>query len=187
MDNRQLGSAQNGEILRVRIPPRVLPGRAIAYWGNLADPLGSERGIIRVMKYCPKCDTRKPRSDFAKHANRSDGLQSLCKECKRALDKSRYSRDPSTYLARNIKLRNKLREVIALAKHVPCKDCGKSYPSYVMDFDHLPEFTKKFSIATSVATAKSVRALQEEIGKCEVVCSNCHRVRTWQRRQCPVV
>lgn len=32
-------------------------------------------------KYCPSCEKDRPVSDFWKHKNRIDGLQSTCKEC----------------------------------------------------------------------------------------------------------
>lgn len=68
-------------------------------------------------------------------------------------------------------------------KSVPCKDCGQNFPPYVMDFDHVSGI-KKFSIANKVGG--TWKALTEEIAKCEVVCSNCHRIRTWQRRNSEV-
>ncbi len=37
------------------------------------------------MKYCPKCDTNKDKSEFHKDKARYDGIQSLCKQCKIAL------------------------------------------------------------------------------------------------------
>ena len=34
------------------------------------------------MKYCPKCDTQKEESEFAKDRSRYDGLQGYCKPCR---------------------------------------------------------------------------------------------------------
>jgi len=36
---------------------------------------------IAMNKYCPGCKNTKPYSEFQKHKNRPDGLQSWCKEC----------------------------------------------------------------------------------------------------------
>ena len=47
-----------------------------------------------------------------------------------------------------------------------------------MDFDHLRD--KKFNISNSMGMPEA--ALLAEIAKCEVVCSNCHRIRTEKRR-----
>ena len=67
-------------------------------------------------------------------------------------------------------------------KDVPCLDCGRSYPHYVMDFDHV-RGKKKMDVAVMVQSGVSIRTLRMEIAKCEIVCSNCHRERTWGRRQ----
>jgi hypothetical protein len=54
-----------------------------------------------------------------------------------------------------------------------------TYPPYVMDFDHLDG--KEFTISSSGADYSHAK-LVAEIAKCEVVCSNCHRQRTHERR-----
>ena len=72
------------------------------------------------------------------------------------------------------------------AEH-PCVGCGGSFHFSAMDFDHL-EDDKEFNIAEGVGRGYSVRKLKSEMAKCELVCSNCHRLRTWLRLQevvCP--
>lgn len=65
------------------------------------------------------------------------------------------------------------------AKNRPCADCRHGFHSSVMEFDHLPQFEKLFNIAQwRQHNRKEIRA---EIAKCEVVCANCHRLRTWER------
>ena len=66
------------------------------------------------------------------------------------------------------------------AKARPCADCGILYPYYVMDFDHRDGATKSFSLHSVHRVTK--RAIMQEIAKCDVVCANCHRERTHQRR-----
>jgi len=56
-----------------------------------------------------------------------------------------------------------------------CLDCGYSKHHSALDFDHL--YDKKFNLSFS----KSINQAKEEIKKCEVVCSNCHRIRTYNR------
>jgi hypothetical protein len=72
-----------------------------------------------------------------------------------------------------------LKEITTKAKAVPCKDCGKSYNYYVMDFDHLEPTHKEYTISKMVQDGKCTdQELLDEIAKCEVVCANCHRERT---------
>jgi hypothetical protein len=62
-----------------------------------------------------------------------------------------------------------------------CADCGYREHAVALDFDHLPGTEKKRDIARSVRGTRG--ALLREIAKCEVVCSNCHRIRTWRRNR----
>ncbi len=62
----------------------------------------------------------------------------------------------------------------------PCMDCKISYPYYMMDFDHV-RGTKQANVAELIGTLSKKR-LDEEIAKCEIVCSNCHRARTYARK-----
>lgn len=78
--------------------------------------------------------------------------------------------------------RIEMRELIARCKDVPCSDCGVKYPDYVMQFDHVSG-TKLFDIGRATAATKSLSKLKAEIDKCEVVCANCHAIRTHTRGQ----
>lgn len=69
-----------------------------------------------------------------------------------------------------------IRDFLNKAKNVPCFDCKKAYPYYVMDFDHMRD--KKFNLSDAICGYKSIRKIEEEIKKCQIVCSNCHRIRT---------
>lgn len=64
-------------------------------------------------------------------------------------------------------------------KGVPCLDCGHSYPSYVMDFDHRDPSTKLFDVARIKTSTRRWSVVLEEMAKCDVVCARCHRMRTW--------
>lgn len=79
--------------------------------------------------------------------------------------------------------RDLLQRYVVECKSVPCLDCGRSYPSYVMDFDHVKGVKDK-AISQLVKNSVSIEKLQAEIEKCEIVCSNCHRIRTHSKDQC---
>lgn len=58
-----------------------------------------------------------------------------------------------------------------------CMDCGLTgAPAEVYDLDHLPEFEKYKNVSQMMYAG--LDRLVAEIAKCEVVCANCHRVRT---------
>lgn len=80
-----------------------------------------------------------------------------------------------------ISQKERFRKVVKDAKNRPCQDCGVEYPSYVMDFDHRPDEDKSFNIGAMVSSRPSMELFLAEIAKCDVVCSNCHRIRTHNR------
>lgn len=61
-----------------------------------------------------------------------------------------------------------------------CADCGENYPYWMLEFDHLGD--KKFSISTHRNHTSKLDEVKKEIEKCEVVCCNCHRNRTFIRQ-----
>ncbi len=67
-----------------------------------------------------------------------------------------------------------------------CADCGfkgKDFP-YVLDFDHRnTNSAKKFNIGSWSRAVLSIKAIEKEIEKCDVVCANCHRIRTFSSKQ----
>ncbi len=67
-----------------------------------------------------------------------------------------------------------------LKSNSPCIDCKISYPYYVMDFDHVRGVKHK-NVSELIATL-SKKKIDLEIAKCEIVCSNCHRIRTHMRK-----
>jgi hypothetical protein len=58
----------------------------------------------------------------------------------------------------------------------PCVDCGDKYPSCCMDFHHRDPLTKSFGISDGI-TRYARATIVAEIAKCDLVCSNCHRIR----------
>lgn len=67
-------------------------------------------------------------------------------------------------------------------RRVPCKDCGHSFKPHQMDFDHRDPATKSFGLTWAEALLKSRAALAREIEKCDVVCANCHAIRTYAQQ-----
>lgn len=73
-----------------------------------------------------------------------------------------------------------MKQWIRELKEEPCLDCGERFPHYVMDFDHR-DGEQKEGIISRLANQLSVRRLEAELKKCDLVCANCHRMRTFMR------
>ena len=77
--------------------------------------------------------------------------------------------------------RNKRYDRLEQFKNKPCNVCGKVFPFEAMDFNHL-DTTTKFTEVGALAEGPLDR-LEAEIAKCELLCSNCHRVKTKNNKQ----
>lgn len=110
-----------------------------------------------------KCGTL---SGYSMHKNKGELADPECLEAKQKYERNR-TRPNREYI-----IKYKLEK--------GCMDCGYNAHSDALDFDHLGD--KKFNIGEG-AYSKSLDAIKEEIEKCDVVCANCHRVRTANRRQ----
>jgi len=61
-----------------------------------------------------------------------------------------------------------------------CFDCKNKFPHYVLEFDHKPEYDK-IDVVYRVLRTYGPEAAWAEVAKCDVVCSNCHKIRTYMR------
>ena len=119
------------------------------------------------MKLCSKCGKNKQREGH-----------SYCNKCNNEYHKVYNSRHPGRKKMLVKRRQNDLREMIRELKSKPCTDCKIQYPWYVMDFDHV-RGVKKFNISIAIGRRLSVSSILEEVKKCDLVCSNCHRERTF--------
>jgi hypothetical protein len=162
-----------------------------------------------MSRACTKCEEEKPESEFYKKGKDSTKTHTSCKSCireySRAYGKAHYDKDVSS--ARSLAWlaahpgkvseysRTRYRKgkkdgstIMGWLLHkytgTPCMDCGGVFEWCAMDFDHRPEETKEFVIgymASRAANPNNIAKTEKEILKCDVVCSNCHRVRTRDR------
>ncbi len=63
-----------------------------------------------------------------------------------------------------------------------CKQCGND-DIRVLDFHHLNKSGKEVSIGRAAKLGWNKERILQEISKCEVLCSNCHRILHWEERQ----
>lgn len=127
-------------------------------------------------KGCPKCMEIKPIEKFSVAKQYRSGRASWCKDCQRIhLVSSRRTTRLRVYASQRAWLNRE--------KSAPCADCGGSFPPECMDFDHV-RGEKSFGISASVGGFALAR-VQEELAKCDLVCANCHRVRTRKKHHPP--
>lgn len=74
------------------------------------------------------------------------------------------------------------REVWKIKEDSGCVDCGEKYPHFMLQFDHKPEFVKVGSVSEIYSRHGRIRGF-EEMAKCDIVCANCHCIRTYNRNQ----
>jgi len=144
--------------------------------------------IRLIVKTCSSCCEEKELSEFyfRNKGPRKGEFYNHCKICMRTRGKTYYLQNHDRQLqlsvARNKANRKNQRDFVSQLKNMPCTDCGKKYPPYVMDFDHRDGNHKNGNIGSLVSQAYFTKEkLLEEIQKCDLVCSNCHRIRTFNR------
>lgn len=133
------------------------------------------------MKYCSKCDTEKPVTEFYKNSKRYDGLDTYCKACdskrKAKVYKERLRNDED-YVARQKEWaksrRRKLVERVKEVKRQGCAVCGYDRSLRSLHFHHVDDHLKEGSINSLVTGRYSDEVINEELGKCVVLCANCH-------------
>lgn len=133
------------------------------------------------MKNCKVCKLEKEDTQFS-FRNKTKGTRhNICKLCATELSKTYYVKDKPKHRQNTKKHIAKRKEWFNNLKEKPCVDCGIQYHWHVMDFDHLPQFEKKFELAEMRRNNMSKSKILEEVSKCDVICSNCHRLRTVKR------
>jgi hypothetical protein len=146
---------------------------------------GLESGFMEggsESKPCSRCRATKPVTEFSPRWGRPGQYQSWCKECHRDYNAADYQANREARLAKSVRQRE---EVMVwyrgLKESLPCADCGRFWPHSVTQFDHLGTAEKAGNVADLVVSASRARVLAE-IAKCELVCGNCHAIRTHKRR-----
>lgn len=90
-----------------------------------------------------------------------------------------YEAHPEFHKARRIQGQKSNSDFIDSHKTV-CARCGNT-DKRVLDFHHLDETTKLFTLASRRVAGYKKSTILEEINKCEVLCANCHRIKHWEQ------
>ena len=98
--------------------------------------------------------------------------------CQRPYNVEYYRRNRGLELQRVRVRQAGMVDLLRDLRRVPCTDCGEQLKPHQMDFDHRDPSTKAFNVMAGRAMLMSTRRVLAEVAKCDIVCANCHRVRT---------
>ena len=111
-------------------------------------------------KICTKCGKEFPIEDFNWRNKEKGTRRSECKTCHTDFMKEVYE--------------NKKKTVSEIKKNLKCAKCGEER-EYCLDFHHIDPNEKDNTIARMTSNNYRLDTVLNEIKKCIVLCSNCHR------------
>lgn len=133
------------------------------------------------MKTCTVCNQTKPESEFSWKNKAQGKLSSSCKACHKIARRKHHELNRQKNIQKAIDRRQSIRDKIWEYRNThPCVDCDFADPR-TLQFDHLPGCDKEFDISQAAQRGFAWNKIQTEIDKCEVVCANCHAIRTHDR------
>lgn len=155
--------------------------------------LSKNKIIINNTVKCTQCNLWKDIKEFGKEKRSPSGIRSECKSCKIEYlkkyrstpegklkhnnDNGKYRKNNNCKIkSHNAEVRIDFRNMLWELKSMPCADCGQTFHPVCMDFDHLDGYDKKYNIGMLRAYKNEI--FIEELNKTELICSNCHRIRT---------
>lgn len=116
----------------------------------------------------------------------------VCRECSIVFEYERLSNRAKTYCSETCRIKASNRREFEDRAYLsptkiwlrdykgsnPCTDCKQIFPWYVMEFDHIAD--NKYKKIAQISN-QSLEKVLDEMAKCELVCVNCHRIRTYKR------
>lgn len=121
-------------------------------------------------------------ADPEKHRAKAGEYRAKNVDRRREYDRAYWARNPNKRRDKDKRDQHRRRAAVwELKAGAPCADCGQKFHPVCMDFDHVRG--TKVKCVGALTAGSSMKTLMDEIAKCELVCANCHRLRTWKRRQ----
>jgi len=125
-------------------------------------------------KICSMCKKNLSLELFKKNKTKKDGLQAQCINCQKEYRKKHYNENRQKYIDKSSKRTKEFRIWWKIYKsNLKCEICGENHPA-TLDFHHIEQENKESEISGLISNANKKR-LFEEISKCIIICSNCHR------------
>lgn len=135
------------------------------------------------MKVCNVCNISKDENEFFFRNRKKNIRHNHCKSCKKDIDREYYKKSS----IRREKIRRAAKEKSAwsrafikrVKKRSHCTKCGDNR-WYVLDFHHIKG--KGINISMIAGNSVSIKKVKNEMRKCEILCSNCHREAHYLKR-----
>jgi 5-methylcytosine-specific restriction endonuclease McrA len=120
------------------------------------------------MKTCKACQKEKPLAEFTTRGKSRPGeYQNDCNECRASI--LRKHKQHTSALVKRWKLRK------------GCQRCGfKAEHSVQLDIDHIVPKRAAGNDRQAINTSWCKERLKKELARCQVLCANCHRLKTYE-------
>ena len=138
-----------------------------------------------VQKRCNHCQQLRDEEEYNWRYKSLGIRHPTCRDCAHSFNKDYYEGDAKERHLQQVKERTEFAREAArdfvyqyLLTH-PCEQCGEADPR-VLEFHHVGQ--KDMAITRMVTGGWSIKRIQDEISRCQVLCSNCHRKITVEER-----
>jgi hypothetical protein len=127
-------------------------------------------------KRCLKCNLDKKIDCFSRNYH--------CDDCQLAYQREHYRKNKA-----KVSQRIRKREIendkwfAGYKATLKCEKCPESH-SATLDFHHRKD--KEFNVSSMIHSGYSLKRIQDEIKKCIVLCSNCHRKLHYNEKDAPL-
>lgn len=143
---------------------------------------------LKVMKVCSHCKVEKPTSDFNVKRRLKSGepqYQPYCRECNKISSKAYYAANKEKHVAvitarKKRTIAENRQKLLEYYTENPCMDCGIK-DLRVLEPDHRENEDKEYNVSRLLTGGYSWAKVLTELRKCDIVCSNCHKIRTYSR------
>jgi hypothetical protein len=122
-----------------------------------------------LMKICKYCNSEKPDDSFeiCRVVSGKIYRRLKCKDCKR--------------IVRTTRRKNTRKWLDEYKKELTCERCGFA-DFRALEFHHNENNKKDFNVADMIRSGSSIQTIMREIDKCKVLCSNCHQIEHYEKR-----
>lgn len=135
-------------------------------------------------KVCGNCKKELPATNeyFAeRNLKTKTVLQWQCRKCQKEYRKNHYNGNKEKYILKaKVNTQTNVDKFNEFKKTLKCSSCTEKR-WWILDFHHLDPSEKDIEISKLIRSGSSKR-IKDEIEKCIVLCSNCHRDLHYQEK-----